>query len=46
MGLLGFLICAVQGLFKRLLYKHYSKFAKAYKKQPNRLDRRQFLLYG
>ena len=23
---------------KRLLYKHYSKFVKVYKKQPNRLD--------
>ena len=23
---------------KCLLYKHYSKFVKAYKKQPNRLD--------
>ena len=38
MGFLGFLICAMQGLFKRLLYKYYSKFVKAYKFRPNRLD--------
>ena len=48
MGFLGFLICAMQGLFKRLLYKYYPKFVKAYKKQPNRLDIKRFLvlLYG
>ena len=30
--------------FKRLLYKYYCKFVKAYKKQPNRLDIRQSLV--
>ena len=37
-GIPGFLICVMQGLFKRLLYKYYSKFVKAYKFRPNRLD--------
>ena len=31
--------------FKRLLYKYYPKFVKAYKKQSNRLDIRQFLVF-
>ena len=26
MGFLGFFICAMQGLFKRVLYKYYTKF--------------------
>ena len=43
MGFLGFLICAMQGLFKRLLYKYYSKFVKAYKFQTNRLDKKGIL---
>ena len=40
----GFLICAIHGLFKRLLYKYYLKFVKACKKQLNKLDMRQFLV--
>ena len=46
MRFLGFLICAMHGLFKRLLY--YLKFVKVCKKQLNKLDMRQFLvlLYG
>ena len=35
MGFLGFLICAMQGLFKRLLYKYYPNVKK---KQAKRLD--------
>ena len=33
MGFLGFLLCTMRRLFKRLLYKYYSKFLKANKKQ-------------
>ena len=48
MRFLGFSIGAMQGLFKRLLCKYYPEFVKACKKQPNKLDMRQFLvlLYG
>ena len=46
MGFLVFLICAMQGLSKRLLCKYYSNFFIAYKKQANRLDMRQFILFG
>ena len=37
MGFRGFLICVMQGL-----NAFYRKFVKAYKKQPNRLDIKQF----
>ena len=44
----GFLDLCNAGLFKRLLCKYYPEFVKACKKQPNKLDMRQFLvlLYG
>ena len=46
MGFLGFLICAMQWLFKRLLYKYYPNFVEANKKQPSRLDIRQLLVFS
>ena len=39
MGFLSFLICVMQGLYLNIFYP---KFVKAYKKQPNRLDIKQF----
>ena len=32
MGFPGFLICEIQELFKRLLYKYYPEFVKPYEK--------------
>ena len=46
MGFLDFLICAIQWLFMRLLHKYYPNFVEANKKQPNRLDIRQFLVFS